>query len=144
MDYNYEEKDVDIYEIFNEVVKSSPKEPNSYPLQFELESLKELFEFLLQFVTMLCKEFYGDDKGTVNLANLTSDQFNLIDRYMQSIGFKCTFQPMPANADNINICYVNRFDRIIITPETKLNELMFGIKCNEMLYVIMFSRILSF
>lgn len=141
MDYNYEEKDVDIYEIFNEVVKSSPKEPNSYPLQFELDSLKELFEFLLQFVTMLCKEFYGDDKGQVNLANLTTDQFNLIDRYMQSIGFKCTFQPMPANADNINICYVNRFDRIAITPETRLNELMFGIKCNDLLYVIMFSRI---
>ena len=141
MDYNYEEKDVDIYEIFNEVVKSSPKEPNSYPLQFELDSLKELFEFLLQFVTMLCKEFYGDDKGQVNLANITADQFNLIDRYMQSIGFKCTFQPMPANADNINICYVNRFDRIAITPETRLNELMFGIKCNELLYVIMFSRI---
>jgi hypothetical protein len=141
MDYNYEEKDVDIYEIFNEVVKSSPKEPNSYPLQFELDSLKELFEFLLQFVTMLCKEFYGDDKGQVNLANLTTDQFNLIDRYMQSIGFKCTFQPMPANADNINICYVNRFDRIAITPETRLNELMFGIKCNDLLYVIMFNRI---
>ena len=141
MDYNYEEKDVDIYEIFNEVVKSSPKEPNSYPLQFELDSLKELFEFLLQFVTMLCKEFYGDDKGQVNLANITADQFNLIDRYMQSIGFKCTFQPMPANADNINICYVNRFDRITITPETRLNELMFGIKCNDLLYVIMFSRI---
>jgi hypothetical protein len=141
MDYNYEEKDVDIYEIFNEVVQSSPKEPNSYPLQFELDSLKELFEFLLQFVTMLCKEFYGDDKGQVNLANLTTDQFNLIDRYMQSIGFKCTFQPMPANADNINICYVNRFDRIVITPETRLNELMFGIKCNDMLYVIMFSGI---
>jgi hypothetical protein len=141
MDYNYEEKDVDIYEIFNEVVKSSPKEPNSYPLQFELDSLKELFEFLLQFVTMLCKEFYADEKGQVNLANLTTDQFNLIDKYMQSIGFKCTFQPMPANADNINICYVNRFDRIAITPETRLNELMFGIKCNELLYVIMFSRI---
>jgi hypothetical protein len=141
MDYNYEEKDVDIYEIFNEVVKSSPKEPNSYPLQFELDSLKELFEFLLQFVTMLCKEFYGDDKGQVNLANITTDQFNLIDRYMQSIGFKCTFQPMPANSDNINICYVNRFDRIAITPETRLNELMFGIKCNDLLYVIMFSEI---
>ena len=90
---------------------------------------------------MLCKEFYGDDKGTVNLANLTPDQFNLIDRYMQSIGFKCTFQPMPANADNINICYVNRFDRIAITPETRLNELMFGIKCNELLYVIIFDYI---
>ena len=141
MNYTYEEKDVDIDEIFNEVVKSSPKEPNSYPLRFELESLKELFEFLLQFVTMLCKEFYGDEKGQVNLATLTTDQFNLIDRYMQSIGFKCTFQPMAANADNINIAYVNRFDRIAITPETKLNDLMFSIKCDSLLYVIMFSRI---
>ena len=141
MNYNYEEKDVDIYEIFNEVVKTSPKEPNTYPLHFEVDSLKELFEFLLQFVTMLCKEFYGDEKGTVNLANLTTDQFNLIDRYMQSIGFKSTFQPMPANADNLNICHVNRFDRIVITPETRLNELMFGIKCDSLLYVIMFSKI---
>ena len=141
MDYNYEEKDVDIDEIFNEVVKSSPKEPNSYPLQFELNSLKELFEFLLQFVTMLCKEFYGDDKGTVNLATLTTDQFNLIDRYMQSIGFKCTFLPMQANSDNINICYVNRFDRITITTETILNELMFGIKCDTLLYVITFDKL---
>ena len=141
LNYTYEEKDVDIEEIFNEVIKTSPKEPNSYPLQFELESLKELFEFLLQFVTMLCKEFYGDAQGQVNLANLTTDQFNLIDRYMQSIGFKCTFQPMAANSDNINICYVNRFDRITITPETRLNELMFGIKCDSLLYVIMFDRI---
>ena len=141
MDYNYEEKDVDIYEIFNEVINSLPKEPNSYPLQFELDSLKELFEFLLQFVTMLCKEFYGDSQGQVNLASLSTDQFNLIDKYMQSIGFKCNFQPMVANADNINICYVNRFDRIKITPDTRLNELMFGIKCDTLLYVITFDKL---
>jgi hypothetical protein len=141
MDYNYEVKDVDINEIFNEVIKTSPKEPNSYPLQFELDSIKELFEFLLQFVTMLCKEFYGDEEGCVNLGNLTTDHFNLIDKYMQSIGFKCTFQPMQANSDNINICYVNRFDRITITPETRLNELMFGIKCDTLLYVITFQKL---
>ena len=139
MDYTYEEKDVDIYEIFDEVIKTHPKEPNSYPLQFELNSLKELFEFLLQFVTMLCAKFYGDEEGRVNLASISPEQFNLIDKYMQSIGFKCTFQPMQANSDNLNICYVNRFDRIIITPETKLNELMFGIKCDTVLYVITFN-----
>jgi hypothetical protein len=138
MNYTYEEKDVDIDEIFNEVVKSSPQAPNSYPLKFELESLKELFEFLLQFVTMLCKEFYGDEKGQVNLATLSPEQFVLIDKYMQSIGFKCIFQPMAANADNINISYVNRFDRITITPDTKLKELMFGIKCDTVLFVISF------
>ena len=138
MDYNYEEKDVDIYEIFNEVIQNAPQEPNTYPLQFELESLKELFEFLLQFVTMLCKEFYGDDKGQVTLANLSPEQFELVDRYMQSIGFRCIFQPMSANADNINICYVNRFDRIELRPDTKLKDLMFGIKCDTVLFVISF------
>jgi len=138
---NYEEKDVDINEIFNEVTKTSPQDPNAYPLQFEVESLKELFEFLLQFVTMLCKEFYADDKGVVNLAVLTPDQFNIIDRYMQSIGFKCLFQPMAANADNLNISYVNRYDRLTITPETRLNELMFGIKCDTILFVISFDKI---
>ena len=138
MDYNYEEKEVDINEIFNEVIKTSPKEPNTYPLQFELDSLKELFEFLLQFVTMLCKEFYANNKGIVNLALLTTEQFNLIDNYMQSIGFKCTFTPMAANSDNLNISYVNRYDRLTITPTTKLNELSFGIKCDAILFVISF------
>ena len=135
---NYEEKEVDINQIFNEVTKTSPQAPNTYPLQFELNSLKELFEFLLQFVTMLCKEFYADNKGVVNLALLTPEQFILIDNYMQSIGFKCLFQPMAANADNLNISYVNRYDRVNITPTTKLNELSFGIKCDTILFVISF------
>ena len=135
---NYEEKEVDINQIFNEVTKTSPQAPNTYPLQFELNSLKELFEFLLQFVTMLCKEFYADNKGVVNLALLTPEQFNLIDNYMQSIGFKCLFQPMAANSDNLNISYVNRYDRLTITPTTKLNELSFGIKCDTILFVISF------
>jgi len=135
---NYEEKEVDINQIFNEVTKTSPQAPNTYPLQFELNSLKELFEFLLQFVTMLCKEFYADNKGVVNLALLTPEQFILIDNYMQSIGFKCLFQPMAANADNLNISYVNRYDRLTITPTTKLNELSFGIKCDAILFVISF------
>ena len=135
---NYEEKEVDINEIFNEVIKTTPQLPNTYPLQFELQSLKELFEFLLQFVTMLCKEFYGNEKGVVNLATLTPEQFNVIDKYIQSIGFKCLFQPMTANADNINISYYNRYDRINITPTTKLNELTFGIKCDSILFVISF------
>ena len=138
MDYNYEEKDVDINEIFNEVVKLPPQPPNTFPLQFELVTLKELFEFLLQFVTMLCKEFYGDEKGQVNLSALSPEQFDVIDKYMKSIGFKCIFHPMQANSDNINICYVNRFDRITITPTTKLNELMFGIKYDTVLFVISF------
>jgi len=136
------EFDLDIQEIFNEVTANSPKEPNSYPLKFELSSLKEVFEFLLQFVTMLCKEFYGDESGTVNLAQMTTEQFIMVDKYMQSIGFTCDFKAVPAIAQNINNTYDNRYDRVIITPNTKLNDLLFGIKCGDVLYVISFSYLL--
>jgi hypothetical protein len=42
---SFNEMELDIQEIFNEVTANSPKEPNSYPLHFEMSSLKEIFEF---------------------------------------------------------------------------------------------------
>ena len=138
---NNSEKDLDILEIFNEVTKSSPKEPNSFPLEFELESLKQVFEFLLQFVTMLCKEFYSDDKGQVNLGAMNPQQFNIVNKYMQSIGFNCTFQSLSANANNICYYYDNRYDRISIMPNTTLKDLYFTIKCDNILYVINFDKL---
>ena len=134
--------ELDIEEIFNEVTKTSPKDPNTFPLQFELSSLKEIFEFLLQFVTMLCKEFYGDEYGQVDLASMSPEQFMIIDKYMQSIGFTCEFKAVPAISQNINNTYDNRYDRITITPDTKLSDLLFGIKCGNILYVISFVALL--
>ena len=138
---NNDEIDLDIQEIFNEVTKSFPREPNSIPLQFELESLKEVFEFLLQFVTLLCKEFYSDDKGKVNLGAMNQEEFNIIDKYMQSIGFTCSFKALPANSNNTNYYYDNRYDRIIITPNTNLKDLFFSIRCDNTLFIISFDRI---
>ena len=135
------EKEVDILQIFNEITKSTPSPPNSFPLQFELDSLKDLFEFLLQFVTMLCKEFYGDEKQQVNLSNMSNDDFLMINKYMQSIGFTCNFCAVPANAHNINNTYEKRYDRITITSQTKLGDLLFGIKCGDILYVISFDKL---
>ena len=138
---NNEEIDLDIQEIFNEVTKSFPREPNSIPLQFELESLKEVFEFLLQFVTLLCKAFYSDDKGQVNLGAMNQEEFNIVDKYMQSIGFTCSFQALPANSNNTNYYYDNRYDRITITPNTNLKDLFFSIRCENTLFIISFDRI---
>ena len=135
------EVELDIQEIFNEITKYPPREPNAFPLQFELDSLKQLFEFLLQFVTMLCKEFYSDDKGQVNLGSMNPEQFNIVNKYMQSIGFSCNFNALPANANNVNYYYDNRYDRIIITSTTNLKELYFAIKCENTLYVISFDRV---
>jgi len=134
-------KDLDIDEIFDEVISLNNPAPNAYPLEFNLDSLKELFEFLLQFVTMLCKYFYGDEKGQVDLSTLSQNDFINIDNYMKCIGFSCNFQGLPANNYNINYVYDNKYDRLEITPHTQLKDLLFGIKCNAMLYVIRFDTI---
>jgi hypothetical protein len=135
---NLDIKDLDINEIFEEVISLHNPTPNSYPLEFEIDSLKELFEFLLQFVTMLCKYFYGNEIGQVDLSTLSQNDFIKIDNYMKCIGFSCNFQGLSANNYNINYVYDNKYDRVNITPQTKLKDLLFGIKCNTMLYVISF------
>lgn len=134
-------KDLDIDDIFDEVISLNNPVPNAYPLEFNLDSLKELFEFLLQFVTMLCKYFYGNKKEQVDLSTLSQNDFIKIDNYMKCIGFSCNFQELPANNYNINYVYDNKYDRVEITPQTQLKDLLFGIKCNAMLYVVSFDTI---
>ncbi len=54
------------------------------------------------------------------------------------IGFICIFNTLPANNYNLNHAYTNRYDKITITSQTKLKELLFGLKCEQILYVISF------
>jgi hypothetical protein len=133
--------DITITEIFNDIITQGNQQPNSYSLGFELDSLKELFEFLLQLTTMLCKYFYSNENEQVNLSLLSPNDFQLIDKYMQVIGFTCGFTALPANANNINWAYSTRYDRIPITQETKLEDLHLGLKCQEMLYIINFKKL---
>ena len=133
--------DITIDEIFNNIIRHQNPQANSYPLGFELNSLTELFEFLLQLVTMLCKHFYSNENGQVNLSLLSPEEFQFIDKYMQFIGFTCEFQALPANADNCNWAYSTRYDRIQITPQHRLEDLHLGLKCNNMIYVISFKKL---
>ena len=133
--------DITIDEIFHNIISRNNPQPNSLALGFELDSLKELFEFLLQLVTMLCKHFYSNETGQVNLSALSPADFQSIDKYIQVIGFTCGFQALPANADNLNWAHETRYDRISITPQTSLEELHLGLKCDNILYIINFKKL---
>jgi hypothetical protein len=139
MSFNINE--VDLCELFERVVSTNSPMPNSFPLQFEGINIKEKFEFLLEFVTKLCKYFYGNSMGQVNLDEMTPQQFNIIDSYVNSIGYSCKFESKNANTENLNYMYDNRYDRIEITLNTILSDLKFGLKCNNILYVISFSSL---
>ena len=136
------ERDLNTDDIFNDLIELKPKDltPNSYNIKFELDNVKELFEFLLELFTKLSKYYFGDENGQVNLELLSVDDFDIINKYFNAIGFKSNFEILPANAENLNYAHHNRFDRIEITPTTPIDSLIFGLKCKATLYIISFSK----
>jgi hypothetical protein len=133
--------DLDIDEIFQQVISLENPTPNSYSLGFELDSLKELFEFLMTFTTKLCKHFYGNENGNVDLTTLSSDEFYHIDIYLKAIGFTSKLNITPINQYNLMWIYMNNYNRIQITPLTQLSDLYMGIELNNILYIISFTSL---
>ncbi len=74
-------KNLDINEIFYDVLNIYPPKANSYPLEFDINSIKELFEFLLEFTTMLSKHFFGNNTGNVDLSKLSQNDFAKMYRF---------------------------------------------------------------
>ena len=131
--------EVNIEDLLENVLESVPKPPKSISITLDSENLKEMFEFLLDFVTKIFKTLYSDERGVVDLEKLSDAHFNTVDQYMQSIGFKCNFNAMPATHANLTYLYQNRYDKIEITRQTKLADLFFAIKCSQKVYCISFS-----
>lgn len=130
--------DADVDTILETLLQEAPKPPKSINISFEDANIKDVFEFLLELTTNIFKFLYGDENGIVNLGLLQLQQFSTVEAYIQSIGFKVYFEKLNASADILNFLYNNRYDRIQITSTTRLNELMFAIKCDNVVYKISF------
>ena len=90
---------------------------------------------------MLCKHFHGDANNQVDLNTLTENDFKKINEYIMCIGFTCNFQSLPANSYNLNNVFTHRFDKVTINETTLFRNLLFGIKCDQILHVISFDFI---
>jgi hypothetical protein len=132
---------MDINALFDCVISTTPKPPKTYTVSLTESDLTELFEFLLEFFTMLCKYFYGNSEGQVDLINLSPNDINHINQYMLSIGFNSMIDQLPANYNNTQYYSENRYDKITINDQTKLNDLFFALKFGHKLNVIHFDII---
>jgi len=132
---------MDIDEVFSKLISTSPKPPNTYKLSLDESNLKELFEFLLEIFTMLCKHFHGDEDGRVELQLLSTNDLIYINKYMGSLGFNCIFNQVQTNSSNCEYYSQNRYDKIEITPTTNLLDLFFALRCNNTLNIIQFNTI---
>lgn len=133
---------IDIDDLLNNLIKNPPTQ-EKIVFQFQnTVNVKDLFEILLQFFTNICKLYYSDDNGQVDLQILTNDDMNFIRKYFKMIGMD--FQVETFNNNTINqrerqFMYENKYDKIEITRETPLDYLYFMLQCQHILYRISFS-----
>ena len=80
---------MDINDLIDNLFYTNPKPPNSIKLSFEgIENTIELFETLLTIFTHGMKIHYGNENNTVDLNNITVEQFSKIIDYFLSIGIQ--------------------------------------------------------
>ena len=134
--------EIDIDALFRKVIsKNKPEPPKTFQVCLDEAELKELFEFLLDFMTMLCKYYYADDNGIVNLNQMSLDDFNLINNFMKSFGFECIFDKKEANYTNCIYYSQLQYNRVTIHEHSKLDDLLFSIKCDSNLFIVKFRNI---
>lgn len=131
--------EVEIDELIDAVFREEPKGSNEIQLSFvdDME-LKELFEFLLMVFTKGCKIHYADNNGVVNLALCTDTEFNLINKYMRSMGFKVIIDRYTEEDKNIinfeDMSYKNKN----IHNAMPLKTLKLPLNCGNNIFVISF------
>ena len=136
---------MDIEELFEAILSKPAEPPKSIDLSFVNEiELKDLFEFLLQFFTEISKTFFSNENNTVDLEKLSELDLKRINNYIQSIGFTSTIDIFPTSAlDIFDIARLQngKYNKITITHQTKLKDLYFTLKCEELIYKISFDYI---
>lgn len=142
-------------DIIDEIISTPPKAPNEISLDFtndendetnennniEPPSIIDIYDFLLLFLSKLCRKLYlpdGNKTAKINLSLMTPDNILDINKYYNSIGYELILDILPMENDIIEEMQNGRFDKIQITPYTRLKELYYCISSNNKIYKISF------
>ena len=127
----------DIIQIANVLFLKEPQPAQSVQLGFERLNLKQIHEELLIFFTLGMKSLFSDSAGRVNLANLSAEQFGLVNQYFNSIGFNVYYKVYTESQYDEMIKFATNDSE----PMTQLDHFRYKLKTNDynIIYVIYFS-----
>jgi hypothetical protein len=133
--------DPDVQEVIDKIIKKPPMPPNSIALDFAVDEIEcdllDIFDFLIILLTQLCKKMFPSI-GKIDLSRMTDENIVSLNKYFYSIGFKLEVDKVPFDNDFVDEIQNNRYDKILITPTTKLDKLYMPIKSGNMIYLIRF------
>ena len=130
-------KEMEVSELIEKIFNDSPKNSNSIQLSFLSQiGVKDLFEFLLTFITDGSKILFK--KSTINLAKWTDIEYNILNRYCNSIGFNFILDRHSIEEEQLIDFKKINYKKLQINNLTPLNKLKLPIKCNNDIFVFSF------
>ena len=134
----YNEQEIVIDDMVNKVFVNNPKPEKSIYISLDSYGLKDSFEMLLTFFVDGMKKKYGDNNEKVNLDSLTYDDFNYLNKCMNSIGVK-VYLDIVSHIDYL-IKYNNfkDYSKIVYSNSTTLKDLKVSFFTELKCYIINF------
>lgn len=133
-------EELEIDDLITKIFSESPKPSHSIQLSFVNQmGVKDLFEFLLTFITSGSKILFGGNNGTVNIAKWTDIEYNILNRYCKSIGFEFILDRYSTEEEQLINFKTMSYKKKEITNYTKLETLKLPIKCQNDIFVFSFN-----
>lgn len=134
--------EITLDDLIEKIYKKSPKPTNSIQLSFiSGMTIKDLFEFLLMFVTNGSKILFKNNTGSVNLSKWTDIEYKIINRYCNSIGFNFILDRYSTEEEQLIDFKKMSYKNNEISNYSNLNQLKLPIKCGQDIFVFSFEII---
>jgi hypothetical protein len=132
-------EEMEVNDLIEKIFTESPKSSNSIQLSFISQiGVKDLFEFLLIFITNGSKILFKDIDDKVNLAKWTDIEYNILSRYSNSIGFNFILDRYNTEEEQLIDFKNMSYKKKVINNLTPLNTLKLPIKCQDDIFVFSF------
>jgi uncharacterized protein with PQ loop repeat len=129
--------------VITTIINEDPKPSCSIRIDFSPEeadiNIRDIFDFLLIFLTQLCKKLYQHDTDKIALDALTTAHITYINKYFNSIGYSLIIDRIPYTWSIVDPLQKNRYDRITIMPTTRLSTLYMPVLSRDTIYIIQFA-----
>ena len=133
--------EVELEELIYSIFTQPPSEPNSKPITFDTQNLKQLFESLLIIFTNGMKLLFGNSSGVVDLQNLSEENIMLVQQYFESMGFRFYFDIYDDSNENRDKTQQMKYTNIPLSRQTRLKDLFFPLLSMGKIYLINFDYI---
>lgn len=133
------ERDIPYDEIQSLIVNNDARPAFSIPLAIRGMTVRDQFEECMNLFTALSRKHYADEEGRVNLLNWTEENGKKINKYFHSIGLMFNMWTTDINDPTLEELEKRKFDRLHLTRQTQLSELLFIMRINDSDRVVIIS-----